>query len=201
MNRNLAVVIQAGGQSSRMGRDKGLVELAGRPMIDWVIDQVVDMADDVLITTNNIHEYVQFGLRMASDPEPGAGALPGLRTALSSAMGPFALVIACDMPFVNRGLLEYQVEKAFETQADVVVPVWDGRMQTMHAVYRRENCLNAVDSALAAGKAKMTSFYDDLNVLTIGVDEVSRFSPTGKSFKNINTPEELEEAERIMVLS
>ena len=59
----------------------------------------------------------------------------------------------------------------------------------------------AVDKALAAGKAKMTSFYDELNVLKIGEDEVSRFSPTGKSFKNINTPQELEEAERIMVLS
>ena len=107
-----------------MGRDKGLIELAGRPMIDWVIDQVIDLADDVLITTNNIHDYVQFGLRMASDPEPGAGALPGLRTALASAMGPFALVVACDMPFINRGLLEYQVDKAFETEADVVVPEW-----------------------------------------------------------------------------
>ena len=201
MNRNLAVVIQAGGQSSRMGRDKGLVEIAGRPMIDYVIDQVADLADDVLITTNNINEYIQFGLRMVTDKEPGAGALPGLQTALSGAMGAFALVIACDMPFVNRGLLEYQIDKAFETDADVVVPEWNGRLQTMHAVYRKETCLVAVEKALGAGEAKMTSFYGDLNVITVGADEIAKFSPTGKSFRNINTPADLEEAERLLVFN
>lgn len=201
MNRNLAVVIQAGGQSSRMGRDKGLVEIAGRPMIDYVIDQVADLADDVLITTNNINEYIQFGLRMVTDKEPGAGALPGLQTALTGAMGAFALVIACDMPFVNRGLLEYQIEKAFETDADVVVPEWDGRLQTMHAVYRKDTCLAAVERALGAGEAKMTSFYSDLNVITLGADEIAKFSPTGKSFRNVNTPADLEEAERLLVFN
>lgn len=201
MNRNLAVVIQAGGQSSRMGRDKGLVEIAGRPMIDYVIDQVADLADDVLITTNNINEYIQFGLRMVSDKEPGAGALPGLHTALKGAMGAFALVVACDMPFINRGLLEFQIEKAFDSGADIVVPHWDGRFQTMHTVYRKETCLPAVEQALGAGKAKMTSFYDGLNVVTIGESDIAKFSPTGKSFRNINTPAELEEAERLFVLS
>lgn len=201
MNRNLAVVIQAGGKSSRMGTDKGLVEIAGRPMIDYVIEQVADLADDVLITTNNINEYIQFGLRMVSDKEPGAGALPGLYTALSSAMGSFALVVACDMPFINRGLLEYQVEKAFDTGADVIVPEWEGRYQPMHAVYRKESCLAAVEKALSTGEAKMTSFYTGLNVVKIDAAEISKFSPTGKSFRNINTPADLEEAERLFVLS
>ncbi len=201
MNRNLAVVIQAGGRSSRMGQDKGLVELAGRPMIDYVIDQVIDLGDDVLITTNNTFDYVQFGLRMAADEEPGAGALPGLKTALSRAMGEYILVVACDMPFVNHSLLVYQVEKAFETGADVVVPEWEGRTQTMHAVYKKETCLAAVEAALAAGKAKMTSFYDGLNVIALTEEEVAKFSPTGKSFKNVNTPDELAEAEKLMVMS
>ena len=201
MNRNLAVVIQAGGRSSRMGQDKGLVELAGRPMIDYVIDQVIDLGDDVLITTNNTFDYVQFGLRMAADEEPGAGALPGLKTALSRAMGEYILVVACDMPFVNQGLLEYQVEKAFESGADVVVPEWEGRTQTMHAVYKKESCLAAVETALAEGKAKMTSFYDGLNVVKLSESEISKYSPTGKSFKNINTPDELAEAERLLVMS
>lgn len=184
-----------------MGRDKGLVEIAGRPMIDYVIDQVADLADDVLITTNNINEYIQFGLRMVSDKEPGAGALPGLYTALKGAMGSFALVVACDMPFINRGLLEFQIEKAFDSDADIVVPHWGGRFQTMHTVYRKETCLAAVEKALSVGEAKMTSFYDGLNVMTVGEDDIAKFSPTGKSFRNINTPAELEEAERLFVLS
>lgn len=184
-----------------MGQDKGLVEIAGRPMIDYVIEQVSDLADDVLITTNNINNYIQFGLRMVTDKEPGAGALHGLQTALSHAMGSLAIVVACDMPFINRGLLEYQIEKAFETGADVVVPEWDGRYQTMHAVYKREACLAAVEKAIGAGQAKMTSFYGDLNIVTIGQSEISKYSPTGNSFRNINTPADLEEAEQLFILS
>ena len=194
-NRNLAVVIQAGGRSSRMGQDKGLVKLAGRPMIDFVLEQVLDLADDVFITTNNVTEYVQFGLRMASDQEPGAGALPGLKTALSKAMGDYLLVVACDMPFLNRELLIHQINTAFETDADVVVPKWEGRTQTMHAVYKVESCLTAVEAALEAGKAKMTSFYDGLHVIEVSEAEVAQYSPAGESFQNVNTPAELATAE------
>ena len=184
-----------------MGQDKGLINLAGRPMVDYVIDQVSDLADDLLITTNNIYEYVQFDLRMAPDAEPGAGALPGLKTALSKAMGEYVLVVACDMPFLNSSLLKHQVEKAFATGADVVVPEWEGRTQTMHAVYKRESCLAAVEQALADGKARMTSFYDGLQVIKIEETEVATFSPTGNSFKNVNTPEELAAAEKLLVMS
>ena len=83
----------------------------------------------------------------------------------------------------------------------MVVPEWEGRTQTMHAVYKKESCLAAVEAALAAGKAKMTSFYDGLNVIKLSDDEVAKFSPTGKSFRNINTPDELAEAERLLVMS
>ena len=55
--------------------------------------------------------------------------------------------------------------------------------------------------ALGAGEAKMTSFYSDLNVITVGADEIAKFSPTGKSFRNINTPADLEEAERLLVFN
>lgn len=198
MNRNLAVVIQAGGRSSRMGRDKGLVPLGNKAMVEWVIDTVSDLADDVVITTNNKHAYLQFGLRMVSDKNPGAGALHGFETAFSAVMGEYVLVLACDMPFVNKSLLQYEIEQAFTTGADIIVPQWEGRFQPMHAVYRLDTCKEAVANALEAGHKKVISFYEELRCLTLLPDKIREYSPTGRSFRNINTPEELAAAEKLV---
>jgi molybdenum cofactor guanylyltransferase len=192
----LSVVIQAGGRSSRMGEDKGLVLLAGRPMIEHVLTRVAGLGDETLITTNRPDDYAYLGLRMASDPKPGAGALPGLRTALEAAQGDMVLVLACDLPFVNRLLLEHMVAQC--TNADVVVPQWEGTYQTLHAVYNRKRTLRAVEEALAAGERRMISFYPQLRVHTVTPDEIHQFDPQGRSFFNVNTPEELQEAERLL---
>ena len=198
MNRDLTVAIQAGGRSSRMGQDKALVRFNGRPMIEHIIDRVSDMADDLIIITNNRPAFIQYGLRLVSDPEPGAGALPGLKTALKASTGSYTVLIACDMPFVSRPLLDHQVSLAYKQHADVVVPRWDDHLQTMHAVYRRESCLHAVEHALASNQKRMISFYDEVLVRILETEEVKSYTPNGRAFLNINTPEELAAAEALL---
>lgn len=192
----LSVVIQAGGRSSRMGEDKGLVPLAGRPMIEHVLTRVAGLGDETLVTTNNPDSYDFLGLPMASDPEPGAGALPGLRTALKAAHGDTVLVLACDMPFVNRLLLEHMLAQS--SNADVVVPRWEDNYQTLHAVYNRKRTLRAVEQALADGERRMISFYPQLRVHVVEPEQISQYDPQGRSFFNVNTPDELLEAERLL---
>lgn len=192
---DLTVVIQAGGRSSRMGQDKGLVLLAGRPMIEHVLARVDGLGSGALITTNRPAEYAYLNLPMAADSQPGAGALPGLETALAAAPGDLVLLVACDMPFLNRALLEHLVDLA--PTADVVVPRWGDRHQPMHAVYRRRTCLAAVRAALARNERRMISFYTDLRVVTIPETIVATFAPVGRSFFNVNTPAELAEAEQL----
>lgn len=196
MKRMLSVVIQAGGESSRMGRDKALVPLGGRPMIEHVITRVTGLGDEILVTTNNPDAYEYLGVSLASDEEPGAGALPGLRTALGAAQGDDVLLVACDMPFVNRLLLEYQL--SLRSQADVIVPRWEGNYQTMHAVYARRKVLQAVEQALAEGERRMISFYPEVKVHTVTPEEIREHDPKGRSFFNVNTPEDLAEAERLL---
>lgn len=195
----ITVVIQAGGRSSRMGRDKGLVQLAGRPMIEHLVERVDQLGDELLITTNQPEEYAYLGLRLASDASPGAGALPGLRTALEAAHGETVLILACDMPFVSRPLLAHLLDLA--PRADVVVPYWQGRYQTLHAVYARTPCLAAVTDALERDEKRMISFYPQLNVLRVEAGIISHFDPTGHSFFNANTPEELAAAEQMLAES
>ncbi len=178
-----------------MGQDKGLVLLAGEPLIEHVLACVNGLGDEVLITTNNPEAYEYLGVRTASDREPGAGALPGLATALEAARGDAVLVLACDMPFLDRSLLAHLL--ALAPRVDAVVPRWLDRYQTMHAVYRREPCLNAIQNMLSQGRKRLISFYDDVRLLTVAESEVARFDPAGRSFFNINTPGDLVEAERI----
>lgn len=192
----LSVVVQAGGQSSRMGRDKALVPLAGVPMIQHVLARLTGLGDETLVTTNNGDELAFLGLPLVADEDPGAGALWGLHTALRAAQGDQVLVVACDMPFVNRLFLEHLV--ALGAKADVVVPRWDDRYQTMQSVYARKRCLAAVEDALARGDRRMISFYPQVKVRIVSPEEVEEFDPTGHSFFNVNTPEELLQAERFL---
>ncbi|MCB8951149.1 MAG: molybdenum cofactor guanylyltransferase [Ardenticatenales bacterium] len=191
--QTITMAIQAGGRSSRMGQDKGLVPLAGRPMIEHVLARVAGLGDEILITTNNPAGYAYLGVRLVSDAAPGAGALPGLHTALTAARGDVVVVLACDMPFANRGLLAYMLTLA--PAADVIVPIWQDNYQPMQAVYARERALAAVAVALARGQKRMISFYDQVRVRAVMAAEIMPFDADGLTFFNVNTPAELAQAE------
>lgn len=192
----MTVAIQAGGQSHRMGIDKGLLPLADRPLIEHILIRVKDLGDEILITTNQPQDYSFLGVRIVSDPVPGAGILTGLHTALSAAQGEYVLVLACDMPFVNRPLLEYMINLTPRT--DVIVPHHSGNYEPLHAVYNKRNCLPAVEAALEAGKNRVISFFPSVQVTIVDETDLSRLDPQGLSFFNINTPEDLNHAMRIL---
>ncbi|HEX9676981.1 MAG TPA: molybdenum cofactor guanylyltransferase [Anaerolineales bacterium] len=191
----LTVAVQAGGRSSRMGSDKALLRLDGIPLIERLLQRVSGLGEEILITTNRPQDYQYLGLRMASDPEPGAGALHGLRTALEAARGQTVLVLACDMPFVSRPLLEHMLQLA--EAADLVVPRRGGEYEPLHAVYSK-GCLPALEAALQRGERRMISFFPSLYLHTVEQEEIDRLDPEGLSFFNVNTPEDLRKAERIL---
>lgn len=191
----LTVAIQAGGRSQRMGRDKGLVLLKGKPLVQHVLDRVRGLGEDVLITTNNTEEYAFLGVRLVPDDMPEAGVLAGLRTALAAALGETVLVLACDTPFVSRPLLEHLLSES--GRAQVVVPRRAGEYEPLQAVYAR-SCLPAVEAALAAGERRMVAFFPRVSVLSVEEETVSRYDPEGLSFFNVNTPQDLEQAERLL---
>jgi molybdopterin-guanine dinucleotide biosynthesis protein A len=191
------IAIQAGGRSSRMGRDKGLIKLGGLTMIEHVIRQLSDLGDEVIITTNQPHNYAFLGFPLHRDPNPGAGAAYGLQTALAAANGEAVLVAACDMPFIQPALAEFMLEQ-LRTGVDVVVPFRQGRYEPMLAVYRREPCLKALSQALDQGKMRLISFYPQVKVVKVTDHDLDRLDPNGLSFFNVNTPEDLEAAESML---
>lgn len=191
----LSAAVQAGGRSGRMGRDKGLIPLGGKPLIMHTLARLEGLCDEILVTTNHPDEYAFLGLRLVADSVPGAGTLHGLKTALKEARGERVLVLACDMPFISRALVEYMLH--VDPQADIVVPLVDGEYEPLHAVYAR-SCLTQVEAALNAGQRRMISFFPQVRVVTVETPELARLDPDGLSFFNINTPEDLAKAERIL---
>ena len=192
---DLSVAILAGGRSSRMGEDKGLVQLNGRPMIQHVIDAVADLGAETFLVSNRPQAYSRFGLRIAEDDSPGRGSLEGLRTALTAARSDYVLVVGCDMPFIQRPLVEHlvSIKRSFEA----LVPRYGGRLQPMLAVYG-VTCLSHINRMLDQDQMKLGQVLDGVDSAIVEEDTVRKFDPDGISFRNVNTPEDLQRANRLI---
>jgi molybdopterin-guanine dinucleotide biosynthesis protein A len=193
----LTVVIQAGGQSSRMGEDKALKPFLGRPLIQRVMERMKPIADEIIVTTNQPPGYQFLGLRLVPDLKPGRGALGGLYTAIASASHPLAAVVACDMPFASPEFFEGARKIMDEENADVVIAKTGEGYEPLHALYRRETCLPAIESAITADQWKVISWFPQVKVRVLTGGEVKSLDPSGLCFWNLNTPEEFAEAEEI----
>jgi molybdenum cofactor guanylyltransferase len=193
----LTVCIQAGGASSRMGEDKALKPFLGRPLIQRVIERLSPIADEMIVTTNRPDDYRFLSLRLIPDLKPGRGALGGLYTAISSASQPLVAVIACDMPFASPTLLEAASRIMVREEADVVIAKSEEGYEPLHAVYRRETCLPAIEAAIDADQWKVVSWFPQVKVRMLTSDELKQFDPDRLAFWNVNTPDEFTQAEKL----
>jgi molybdopterin-guanine dinucleotide biosynthesis protein A len=202
----LTVCIQAGGESSRMGEDKALKTFLGRPLIQRVLDRLSPIADEVIVTTNRPTDYAfltstslihRVPLSLRADLKPGRGALGGLYTAIASAKHPVVAVVACDMPFASAPLLEVASKLLVDEEMDVVIPKSEEGYEPIHAVYRRETCLPAIESSIAADQWKVIAWFPQVKVRVLPVEEIRQYDPAGLAFWNVNTPEEFSKAEQI----
>lgn len=180
-----------------MGQDKGLVPFLGKPLIVRVIERLKPIAAEVIVTTNRPEAYAFLGLPLYADPIPGRGALGGLYTAVLGAGQPLVAVVACDMPFACADLLAALGSAIIEGEHDLAIPHPPGGLEPFHAVYRRETCLPAIRAALDGDKWRVDAWFAQVRRRFFDPEEIARYDPQGRCFSNVNTPEELAEAERI----
>lgn len=186
---NACGVILAGGQSSRMGTNKALLDLGGEPLIQRLAKRFQTWFPQVVVVTNTPDLYSFLGLPMAGDRIPGLGPLSGLEAGLSASRFPHAFFCACDMPFVSAALIRFLVELA--PNHDIVVPRLSGEFEPMHAVYSR-SLLPEITAKLDARRLKLLSIYDGARVREVTEDEVRTFGDPSRLFFNCNTPDDLE---------
>jgi molybdenum cofactor guanylyltransferase len=185
---DLTGIILAGGKSRRMGgRNKAFLELNGRPLIEIVVERVQSVCAEVLIVAGDTSPYTSLGVPLVEDRFRGVGVLGGLHAGLEAASHELALVVGCDMPFLNPDFL-----RAFAGWAenhDVAVLRQGEQVEPLHAAYRR-TCLPAIEAAIGAGERRIISFFPRVRVRYITPEEVAPIDSDLRSFQNINTPDE-----------
>ncbi len=190
------IAILCGGQSRRMGEDKGLRLFLGKPLIDRVIERLSEIPGfskklGICLITNHPDDYAFLNLPMLPDETPGLGPMGGLLTAMTHCTTPLLAAVACDMPFANADLLARMCDVATNNKCDAVVPRSRDGLEPMHAIYRVEACLPAVRAAIATNDLSMMRLLSRLNVREIDS------SADTLTFVNVNTPEDWREAARI----
>lgn len=191
----LSVVIQAGGQSRRMGENKALKDFLGEPLILRIANRLKPLATEILVTTNQPELYSFLKVPLVQDVMPGKGALGGLLTAFQSAGQAYVAVVACDLPFVNPEIISYGLGLLSKDRAyDMVIPLSENGFEPLHAVYRRAECLEAVKVAITTGQMRVMAWIEQGKKRIITPQELSRFDPHGITFMNTNTPEDFRRA-------
>jgi molybdopterin-guanine dinucleotide biosynthesis protein A len=185
-------VVLAGGKSSRYGRNKAFDVLEGVPLIERVIGVMRPIFQKLILSTNSPESYEHLNLPMETDLFKGLGPLGGIHTALSIIETETCFVVACDMPFLNSGLIRYMVDT--RNDFDVVVPRIQGMMEALHAVYHKR-CLPAIRDMIEAKRYQIFRFFPSVSVRFVEEAEIRRFDPNLKSFLNVNRPEELKKFE------
>lgn len=184
---DVAGVILAGGESSRMGRNKALLEVNGERMIETAYRRMAELFDEVLLVTNTPESYDFIPCRKIADIHPGMGPLGGIHAALSSTVAERAFVIACDMPGLNPRLIRELC--GIEGGGDVVIPETPGGLEPLHAVYSK-SCLPKMEQMLFAGERRILSFFDLAQVRLVPRGRIAALDPEYASFRNINTQED-----------
>jgi len=184
--------ILAGGSSSRMGRDKAQLRIAEQTFSERIAAELLGFTDRVTMIGG---AKVPENLSAAKDVFNGIGALGGLHGALSACKADWALVVACDLPFVTSELFEKLA--ATRNDSEAVVPVQqDGRPQPLCALYRKSPCLEVATSLIEVGKRRPLDLLDRVKTRWIPFAELKPLNHATEFFVNINTPEDYDEATR-----
>ncbi|HIJ64723.1 MAG TPA: molybdenum cofactor guanylyltransferase [Candidatus Hydrogenedentes bacterium] len=179
-----AAIVLAGGSSTRMGRDKAMLPLQGRPLIEHVVSGLQRHFKEVIISANDPKEYAFLGERVVGDETPGRGPLMGIVSTLEASTYDVNFVVACDIPHIDFHFVRKMLRKS--RHYDGVVPrTRAGNLEPLCAVYRKSGLL-AMRAALTAGKRRIVAAFDDCRITHIEL-------ANGEWLKNINTMGEYKE--------
>ncbi|MDI1356011.1 MAG: molybdenum cofactor guanylyltransferase [bacterium] len=180
--------ILAGGRSSRMGSDKGLLEFKGKAIIEHVIAQLRPTVNNLVIVANNSN-YNVFGYPVICDQIKDAGPAGGIHAALAHSDAESNFIVSCDMPFVTTDAIEYLIEQSHHSQ--ITVPLFKDKLEPLFGIYDTA-CAPEWQNLIKKNIFKLQLLIDHFKTNTLRVDENSLFNE--KLFTNINTKYDLNKA-------
>lgn len=187
----MAGIVLAGGQSRRLGTDKAAIMIDGERLIERAVRVLREVTQPVIVIADRANRYeLRDGTPVICDDSPGNGPLGGIVTGLRvSGPGRHAL-LPCDMPFVSATVLRLLFDSAYAY--DAAVPVIDGRMEPLCAVYDA-SCIGPFDAALKAGCRAVYRALEGLRVFRVEETVLRGLDPHLEGFTNLNCPDDLEQ--------
>ena len=188
MNYTEAFIL-AGGASSRMGTDKSQLPLEGQTFTERIAETLLKLTDSVSV----VGRQADSNLPSVADVYPQWGALGGLHAALATCKREWAIVVACDLPFVSAELFSLLAEKRVDHEA--VVPIQeDGRPQPLAALYRVDPCRQRATELIEAGRRRPLDLLEAVKTCRVSFAEIRNLDQAERFFVNINTPSDYYEA-------
>lgn len=201
--KDLAAVVLAGGSSRRMGYEKAFIKLEGVEMLKRIIDQVYSIASEVIVVIDkeaNPEKYrglVPGDVKIIHDLKTGQNPLIGVYSGLSVVSKKYVLLIPCDVPFLNRGIIQLIFERSDGHLA--AVPRWpNGRIEPLMSVYRAHEGFNLVKKLVGKRSRSMSDFVDSFSdIAFVEIESLRHLDKSLLTFSNINTPEDLKKMELV----
>jgi molybdopterin-guanine dinucleotide biosynthesis protein A len=201
-----SAVVLAGGFSKRFGRDKGLVELAGKPLVLHVLDRMFEVVNETLVVVSSDHQKVAFEhtlgqrARVIIDKREEKSPLIGALTGFKCVQGKYSLLLPCDTPFVSSKIASLLLDLCINRSA--VIPRWpNGYIEPLQAVYHTKSALTAARATLEQKKLDLRSVIASLKgVRYVSTIILQQLDPKLLTFFNINNPRDLRRAESILKL-
>ncbi len=197
-------IILAGGVSRRFGQDKGLISLAGKPLVMHVFEKACLVAEELIVVVGSATQrdlYLPLfpkGTKIVVDAEELRSPLVGALSGFTSAGGDYSVLLPCDTPFVSKEVMDLLFHVA--PNMDAVIPRWpNAYIEPLQAVYRTSSTLRAAQEALDKGEVRLLPMIMLLKkVRYISTMVIQEINPRLTTFFNINTPTDLRRAENLI---
>ncbi len=178
-----SIIILAGGKSSRMGYEKGLMPFEGKPLIQYLIDRFQNKYNELIIISNN-KEYSQFGLPVIKDNYINCGPLSGIEAGLSASKNNINIIISCDSPFVETTLVDHVLKQ--NTNSDILFTFYK-KIHPFPGLYSK-NIKNKLKQLIIQGERKVTSLNDHFAVSHVVCKSFNK-----ANFINFNSQKDIED--------
>jgi molybdopterin-guanine dinucleotide biosynthesis protein A len=188
MSNTSTGVILAGGKSSRMGENKALLNLDGRPFVAHVASTLQAVFDRVVVVANDDSTYGFLGLEIFGDIYHDCGPLGGIHSALVHANNRDIFVSACDTPFITKDLVNYII--AFESRALAKVPSHNNRVHPLCGLYTQD-CVTMIVKRLESRRLRVLDFLEEAQATVIPISPELPFFRE-ELFANFNSPADRE---------
>jgi molybdopterin-guanine dinucleotide biosynthesis protein A len=190
MKNKFTGVILAGGKNSRFsGKNKALVHVGGKRILDRIYEVFTILFDKIILVTNDPVQYMEWDFDIVTDIFPIRSSLTGIHTGLFYITTPYAFFAACDIPFIKKELIEILLDSV-EPSIDIVIPETSKGLEPLCSVYSKR-CLKPVEEQLEKQSLKIERMFQKVRVKKISEDILRTIDQDLLSFSNINTPDDL----------